>query len=139
MIGVNTAIIAGGQGLSFAVPIRTVLTILPALLRDGLVRRGYLGLAGQDVPLLRRVTRFHHLSQASGVLVISTESDGPARPAGLRDGDIIISFDQHQVTSLDDLHRLLTEERIGSIATLGLLRGVDRLDLRITIADRNPR
>ncbi len=139
VVGVNTAIIAGGQGLSFAVPIRTVLTILPALLRDGLVRRGYLGLAGQDVPLLRRVTRFHHLSQASGVLVISTESDGPARPAGLRDGDIIISLDQHHVTSLDDLHRLLTEERIGSIATLGLLRGVDRLDLRITIADRNPR
>ncbi|HEY7499888.1 MAG TPA: trypsin-like peptidase domain-containing protein [Vicinamibacterales bacterium] len=137
VIGVNTAIIAGGQGLSFAVPIRTVLNILPALLRDGYVRRGYLGVAGQDVPLLRRVSRFHHLSQASGVLVISVEADGPARTAGLRDGDIIVALDQHAVTSLDDLHRLLTEERIGTRATLGVLRGVDRLDLVVAIADKN--
>jgi S1-C subfamily serine protease len=139
VIGVNTAIIAGGQGLSFAVPIRTVLTILPALLRNGHVRRGYLGVAGQDVPLLRRVTRFHHLSQASGVLVISLEADGPARTAGLRDGDIIVSLDDHAVTSLDDLHRLLTEERIGARATLGILRGAERIDLRMIIGDKNRR
>jgi S1-C subfamily serine protease len=139
VIGVNTAIIAGGQGLSFAVPIRTVLTILPALLRHGFVRRGYLGVAGQDVPLLRRVSRFHHLSQTSGVLVISLEADGPARAAGLRDGDVIVSLDEHAVTSLDDLHRLLTEERIGATVTLGVLRGVERIDLRIAIADKNLR
>jgi S1-C subfamily serine protease len=133
VIGVNTAIIAGGQGLSFAVPISTVSTILPALLRDGRVRRGYLGVAGQDVPLLRRVSRFHRLTQGSGVLAISVEADGPARSAGLRDGDIIVSLDNQTVTSLDDLHRLLTEDRIGSTATLGILRGVERLDLRFTI------
>jgi S1-C subfamily serine protease len=137
VVGVNTAIIAGGQGLSFAVPINTVHGILPALLRDGRVRRGYLGVAGQDVPLLRRVSRFHHLAQTSGVLVISVEADGPARTAGLRDGDIIVSLDTSAVTSLDDLHRLLTEERIATTVTLGILRGVDRLDLRITVADRN--
>ena len=137
VVGVNTAIIAGGQGLSFAVPIDTVHTILPALLRDGRVRRGYLGVAGQDVPLLRRVSRFHHLAQATGVLVISVEADGPARTALLRDGDIIVSLDAHTVTSLDDLHRLLTEERIGTSVTLGILRGVDRTDLRVTVADRN--
>jgi S1-C subfamily serine protease len=139
VVGVNTAIIAGGQGLSFAVPISTVLTIMPALLRDGRVRRGYLGVAGQDVPLLRRVTRFHRLTQASGVLVISLEPDGPAQASGLRDGDIIVSLGQHMVTSLDDLHRLLTEDRIGATVVLGVLRGVDRIDLRVTIADRNPR
>ena len=111
--------------------------ILPALLRDGRVRRGYLGVAGQDVPLLRRVSRFHQLAQAAGVLVISVEADGPARTAGLRDGDIIVSLDAHAVTSLDDLHRLLTEERIGTTVTLGILRGVDRIDLRITVADRS--
>jgi S1-C subfamily serine protease len=77
------------------------------------------------------------LSQASGVLVISVEADGPARTAGLRDGDIIVALDQHAVTSLDDLHRLLTEERIGTRATLGVLRGVDRLDLVVAIADKN--
>lgn len=136
VIGVNTAIIAGGQGLSFAVPINTVHTILPALLRDGRVRRGYLGVAGQDVPLLRRLTRFHHLAQASGVLAISVEATGPAHRAGLRDGDIVVTLDQHVVTSLDDLHRLLTEERIGTTVTLGVLRGVERLDIRVAVAAR---
>ena len=136
IVGVNTAIIAGGQGLSFSVPINTVHAILPALLRDGRVRRGYLGVAGQDVPLLRRLTRFHHLAQTAGVLVISLENDGPARQAGVRDGDIIVSLDQHAVTSLDDLHRLLTVERIGATVTLGILRGVERLDVQIKIADR---
>ena len=137
VVGVNTAIIAGGQGLSFAVPISTVLTILPALLRDGRVRRGYLGIAGQDVPLLRRVTRFHRLTQGTGVLVASLEADGPARAAGLREGDIIITLGQHAVTSLDDLHRLLTEDRIGTRVVIGVLRGVERLDLSVSIADRN--
>ena len=136
VIGVNTAIIAGGQGLSFAVPINTVHTILPALLRDGRVRRGYLGVAGQDVPLLRRLTRFHHLAQTAGVLVISVEADGPARRAGLTDGDIVVTLDQHVITSLDDLHRLLTEDRIGSTITLGVLRGVERLDIRVAVAPK---
>jgi S1-C subfamily serine protease len=136
VIGVNTAIIAGGQGLSFAVPISTVVTVLPALLRDGRVRRGYIGVAGQDVPLLRRVTRFHGLTQATGVLVISLESDGPARSAGVREGDIIVSLDSLQIGSLDDLYRLLTEERIGTTMTLGILREAERLDLGVTVADR---
>src|SRR5262245_22997794 len=137
VVGVNTAIISGGQGLSFSVPINTVHAILPALLRDGRVRRGYLGVAGQDVPILRRLTRFHHLAQAAGVLVISVEADGPAKQAGLRDGDIVVALDQHAVTSLDDLHRLLTEERIGTMATLAILRGVERVDLRVRVAARN--
>jgi S1-C subfamily serine protease len=136
VVGVNTAIIAGGQGLSFAVPISTVVSVLPALLRDGRVRRGYLGVAGQDVPLLRRVTRFHRLSQATGVLVISLEQDGPARVAGVREGDIIISFDAVPITSLDDLHRSLTEDRIGTFATMGLLRDQQRLDASVRIGHR---
>jgi S1-C subfamily serine protease len=137
VVGVNTAIIAGGQGLSFAVPIGTVATVLPALLRDGRVRRGYLGVAGQDVPLLRRVTRFHRLSQAAGVLVISIEADGPARSAGLQEGDIIVSLDSRPIASLDDLHRVLTEDRIGTVASLGILRATERLDLTVNIADRS--
>src|SRR4029453_4364104 len=136
VVAVNTAIIAGGQGLSFAVPISTVTTVLPALLRDGRVRRGYLGIAGQNVPLLRRVTRFHQLAQATGVLVISLEQDGPARVAGLREGDIIVSLDAVPITSLDDLHRSLTEDRIGTFATIGLLRDQHRVDVSVRIADR---
>ena len=139
VVGVNTAIIAGGQGLSFAIPIRTVVTVLPALLRDGRVRRGYLGVAGQDVPLLRRVTRFHRLVQPTGVLVISLEADGPASGAGVREGDIIVSLDTFAVGGLDDLHRLLTEDRIGATVKLGILRGPERLDVSVRIADRAPR
>ena len=136
VVGVNTAIIAGGQGLSFAVPIRTVEAVLPALLRDGRVRRGYLGLAGQDVPLLRRVSRFHKLAQQSGVLVIALEADGPGRAAGLREGDILVGLDAYPVAGLDEIHRLLTEDRIGQRAILGVLRGSERLDIPVTISDR---
>ena len=136
VVGVNTAIIAGGQGLSFAVPISAVVAILPALLRDGRVRRGYLGIAGQDVPLLRRVTRFHRLDQASAVLVISVESDGPARKAGLRDGDLIVSFDGQSVERLDDLHRLLTEARIGKTVRIGVLRGVEQREFDLPVRER---
>jgi S1-C subfamily serine protease len=136
VVGVNTAIIAGGQGLSFAVPISAVVAILPALLRDGRVRRGYLGIAGQNVPLLRRVTRFHRLDQASAVLVISLEGDGPALSAGVRDGDLIVSFDGVRVESLDDLHRLLTEARIGTKAKLVVLRGPALLDFDVPVRER---
>ena len=136
VVGVNTAIIAGGQGLSFAVPISAVVAILPALLRDRRVRRGYLGIAGQNAPLLRRVTRFHRLEQASAVLIISLEPDGPALAAGLHDGDLIVSFDDVPVENLDDLHRLLTEARIGTKARIGVLRGTGRIDLEVPVRER---
>jgi S1-C subfamily serine protease len=137
VVGVNTAIIAGGQGLSFAVPINTVTSVLPALLRDGRIRRGYLGVAGQDVPLLRRVTRFHKLSQPTGVFVISIDRDGPAFAAGVRDGDIIVSLDSLPISTVDDLHRALSEERIGSFAALGILRDQQRLAVTVRIGERD--
>src|SRR4029453_3023210 len=137
VVGVNTAIIAGGQGLSFAVPISAVVAILPALLREGRIRRGYLGIAGQNVPLLRRVTRFHRLDQASAVLVVLVEPRAPAVAAGLRDGDLIVSFDGMAVENLDDLHRLLTEARIATRTRIGVLRGTARLDLEVPVRERS--
>jgi len=136
VVGVNTAIIAGGQGLSFAVPISAVVAVLPALLRDGRVRRGYLGIAGQDVPLLRRVTRFHRLGQVSAVLVVSLEPDGPALAAGLRDGDLIVSLDGEAIGGLDDMHRLLTESKIGTKVRLGVLRGAERREVEVAVKER---
>jgi S1-C subfamily serine protease len=136
VIGVNTAIIASGQGLCFAVPISTVITVLPSLLRDGRVRRGFLGVAGQSVPLLRRVTRFHKLTQSGGVLITSLEPEAPAASAGLREGDLIVRVDDQVVESLDDLHRLLTEARIGTQVTLTLLRDAILLKASVTIQER---
>lgn len=117
-------------------PIRTVEAVVPGLLRDGRLRRGYLGVAGQDAPLLRRVTRFHRLTQAGGVLITSLEPDGPAAQAGVRDGDIIVSLDVEAIARIDDLYRALTQARIGSTATLGILRDTRRIDLDVSIVER---
>jgi S1-C subfamily serine protease len=136
VVGVNTAIIAGSNGLSFAVPIATAMMVVPALLRDGRVRRGYLGIAGQSVPLLRRVTRFHRLAQVGAVLVTQVEKGAPADLAGIRDGDLLVSLDQDAIESLDDLHRALTDDRIGTRAVLGILRGTSRLDVAANIGER---
>ena len=92
VIGINTAIIMGGQGLSFAVPIDTAKAVVPHLLKDGRVKRGYLGIGGQDVPLHRRLVRFHSLAAGSGVLVISVDPKSPAGRADIREGDIIVAF-----------------------------------------------
>jgi S1-C subfamily serine protease len=136
VVGVNTAMIMGGQGLSFAVPINTARLFIPALLREGRVRRSYIGIGVQDVPLLRRVVRFFHLLSETGVLVVSLEKDGPASAAGIREGDIIVEFGGEPVKGADDLHRLLTGERIGLRLMVTLLRGSERTTVAVTPRDR---
>jgi S1-C subfamily serine protease len=136
VVGVNTAMIMGGQGLSFAVPINTARVFIPALLRDGRVRRSYIGIGVQDVPLLRRVVRYFHLPSETGVLVVAVEPGGPAAGAGLRDGDIIVEFASEAVGGADDLHRLLTGDRIGQTLPVTLLRGTERVALEVVPHDR---
>jgi S1-C subfamily serine protease len=131
VVGVNTAMILGGQGLSFAVPINTAQLVVPQLLRDGRVRRSYVGIGVQDVPLLRRVVRFFGLPTTSGVLVVSLERGSPAAAGGLREGDIIVEFGGEGVAGSDDLHRLLTEERIGQRVAVSVIRGTDRVTLQV--------
>jgi S1-C subfamily serine protease len=131
VVGIPTAIVPGGHGISFAVPINTARLILPSLLRTGHVRRARLGLAGQDVPLPRRLVRFHRLSSDTGVLIVRVEPDGAAAAAGLRDGDIILELGGQVVAGVDDLHRLLTEERIDSAVAITLLRGTGRLSVEV--------
>jgi S1-C subfamily serine protease len=132
VVGVNTAIILGGQGLAFAVPVNTARFVIPALLKEGRVRRSYIGLGAQDVTLLKRIVRFYRLAAESGVLVVSLDPAGPASLAGLREGDIIVEFSGQGVSTTDDLHRLLTEERIGTDLPITAVRGTEKITLRIT-------
>ena len=137
VVGVNTAMILGGQGLSFAVPINTARVVIPALLREGRVRRSYLGVGVQDVPLLRRVVRYFHLPAETGVLIVSVEPDGPAARAGAREGDILVECAGEPVSGADDLHRLLTVERIGRRLPIGVIRGTDRLTIEVEPREAN--
>jgi S1-C subfamily serine protease len=135
VIGVNTAIIHAAQGLCFAIASNTVRFVVSKLLADGRVRRSYIGVGGQKVPLARRLARHHALAMSSGVFVASVEPESPAATAGIRDGDIIVGFDGHAVTGVDDLHRLLTDARIGTPSSIVVLRGVERRQLTIVPAE----
>ena len=122
VIGVNTAIIRPAQGICFAIAINTAKRVASQLMQKGHITRGYLGVGGQDVPLHRRIVRYHNLEREEGILVISVEKDSPAQKAGLREGDVIVSIGGKAVSGVDDLHRLLTEERIGEDTQVELIR-----------------
>lgn len=139
VVGINTAVILPAQGICFAVGINTVKSVVGQLLRHGRVRRGYLGLAGQNVPLHAGSVRRHELSTPGGVLVQSVEPDGPGAQAGLREGDIIVGFDGESVGGIDDLHRILLEERIGRKAALAVLRHGRSRILSVTPGETPPR
>jgi S1-C subfamily serine protease len=132
VIGVNTAMISSAQGICFAIGINTASFVVAKLIHDGRIRRSYLGIAGQNVPLHRRVVRFHELSLESAVFVVSVEADSPGARAGVRDGDLIVAFGDHPVSGIDDLHRMLTEEQAGQPTTVTILRGRDRQTLAVT-------
>jgi S1-C subfamily serine protease len=131
VIGVNTAMILPAQGLCFAIASNTVRFVVSRLLRDGRIRRSYLGVAGQRVPLPRRLVLHHRLSAATGIRVMSIEPGSPAESAGLRAHDIIVAFDGQPVAGVDDLHRLLTESRIGVPATVTTVSGAERRDITV--------
>jgi S1-C subfamily serine protease len=122
VVGVNTAIIRPAQGICFAIAVNTAKQVASQLIQKGRITRGYLGVGGQDIPLHRRLVRFHDLEREAGILVISVEPGSPAEQAGLREGDVIVSIGDQPVSGVDDLHRLLTEERIGVSAPLTLIR-----------------
>ena len=122
VVGVNTAVILGGQGIAFAVPINTARYVVSSLLRDGRVRRSHLGVAGQDTAIPRLIVRIHHLSHDRGVTITAVSEGTAAAEAQLQPGDLIVEFAGEPVRSVDDLHRLLTEERIGELLPLKILR-----------------
>ncbi len=125
VVGVNTAIIPMAQGICFAIPSNTAQFVAARLIRDGRIRRSYVGIHGQNVPLHRKVVRFHQLDVDTGVLIVGLDRKSPATRAGLAEGDVIVSFDGRPIFTIDDLQRLLTEERVGVPMTVGVVRGTE--------------
>ena len=132
VIGVNTAIIAAAQGICFATAIDTAKIVVAQLLRHGRVRRGYIGVAGQNISLSRRLVRHLELPGESGVRVMSIEAGSPARTAGMKEGDVIVQWDGVPVAGIDDLHRLLSEDYLDRSAEVTMVRRAQKIARRIT-------
>jgi S1-C subfamily serine protease len=135
VIGVNTAMIRPAQGICFAIASNTARLVAGWLIRDGRIRRSYIGVAGQNVPLHRRVIRFYNLPLETGVLVVSVEKNSPAERAGLREGDLIVAFNGQPIGSVHDLHKILVGEQIGVSAGLAIIRHTEKMELPVLPAE----
>ena len=136
VVGVNTAIIAGAQGICFAIPARTAEFVASRLMRDGRVRRAYIGVAGQTVRLTRRQADRFHLAAPGAVLVTSVEANSPASRAGIVVRDLIVSVGGVPVTTVDDLHRRLNEDAIWASLEIVLFHAGARRELIIRPVER---
>ena len=131
VVGINTAIIAMAQGIGFSIPADTARWVVSQILTHGRVRRGYIGVAARQRPLGRRLVRYHGLSTNHAAEVLSVEKKGPAGRAGLRERDLIVAFNGVDVHSVDDLHRFLSDWPIGKPAEVDIVRGQERLSLKV--------
>ncbi|MEJ2701651.1 MAG: trypsin-like peptidase domain-containing protein [Sedimentisphaerales bacterium] len=131
VIGVNTAMILPAQGICFATEINTAKLIAAQLIKEGRVRRSYIGIAGQTVQLHRRIVRFYDLTAEKGVLIASVEKNSAAERAGLLAGDIIIAFNGQLISGLDNLQSQLTEELIGRKSEIGIIRHTKKMTVAI--------
>jgi S1-C subfamily serine protease len=131
VVGVNTAMIPMAQGLCFAIGINTAKFVAGRLLQAGRIRRSYIGVEAQTAPLHRRLVRFYDLPQESGVVVLGVTDGSPGKKAGLREGDVIIALEGKPVAGVDDLHRLLTDARVGVSSVLTVLRRTEKLELQV--------
>jgi S1-C subfamily serine protease len=131
VVGVNTATILPAQGLCFAISISTAQFIASKLIREGVVRRSYIGVQAQTASLNRAIAHHYDLKIATGALVLAAEPGSPAAKAGLQEGDLIVGLEAEPVEGVDVLHRLLNEERIGKATRLTVVRGSRRLELAI--------
>jgi len=131
VIGVNTAIIPSAQGICFAIASNTAEFVAAWLIKEGRIRRAWLGLHGQTAPVHPRIARHLGLKHPQGVLVLNVEADSPAAKAGLREGDMLVGFKDQALTSLDELQRLLVAQEIGVRSTLAIVRHTFRLELEV--------
>src|SRR5216117_690400 len=138
VVGINTAMIRPAQGICFAIASNTAKFVAGWLIKDGKIRRSYLGVAGQNVPIHRRIVRFYGLPLETAVLVVSVEKNSPAERAGLRQGDLIVAFDDQPIGSVHHLHKILVGEQIGVGASLTIVRHTEKMELRILPAESRP-
>lgn len=134
VIGVNTAVIFPAQGICFATSIDTAKFVAASLIKDGKVTRGYIGIAGQTVPLHRRLVRFLNLATENGVLVVSVEPHSAAQQAGLAEGDVIVGIDGNPLSGIDELHKHLTGDRVGVAIEFTIVRSNEQRSLTVTPA-----
>src|SRR6201993_722524 len=135
VVGINTAMIRPAQGICFAIASNTAKLVAGWLIRDGRIRRGYIGVAGQNVPIHRRIVRFYGLPLETAVLVVSVEKNSPAKHAGLRQGDLIVAFNSQPIGTVHHLHKILAGEQINVTATLTIIRHTEKLELSILPAE----
>jgi S1-C subfamily serine protease len=131
VMGINTAIIYMAQGIGFAVPANTARWVVSQLLTHGRVRRGFLGISGRQRPLNRRLMRYHNLSGDSAIEVLSVERDSPAAKAGIHMSDFIVAVGGIGVSSVDDLHRFLSEWPLGEEITLTIIRRTELFHIHV--------
>jgi S1-C subfamily serine protease len=131
VIGVNTAVILPAQGICFAIPADTARFVAAQLIRHGRIRRSVIGVGGQTTQLPRRVVHFHRLPVVSAMLVTSVEEASPAHRAEIRTGDLVVGLDDHPIAGVDDLLKLLDEERIGRPTRLTVLRRTEKREVTI--------
>ncbi len=136
VIGINTAVIRGAQGICFAVAANTAEFVLSELIQHGRVRRGYVGVSGQTIEVPRRHARLAGIDNGSGAMISALEPNGPAAKAGLMSYDIIVRADGLPVTGVDDLIRLLNSERIGRPVTFDVLRRGTLRSFEVTPLER---
>ena len=135
VIGVNTAVIRPAQGICFAIGSNTAKFIAGWLIKEGRIRRGYIGVSGQTSPLHRRVARFYHLANESGAMVVSVEKGSPAEQSRIRPDDVIVAFNDEPIASVHDVHKKLVGDRIGTPCKLIVLRGTEQLTIYVTPAE----
>ena len=135
VIGVNTAVILPAQGLCFAVASNLVQYVVGKLIIDGKVRRGYIGISGQVVRINKRMRDYLNIENTAGVLIHQIEADGPAYNSELRNGDVIVSFNNELINSIDDLHKKLNENFIGKQIELRIIRNRRKERVRVIPAE----
>jgi S1-C subfamily serine protease len=138
VIGVNTAVILPAQGICFAIASNTAELIAAWLIKEGRIRRSWIGVAGQNVPIHPRVVRYHRLPLKDGLLAVGVEPESPAVQAGLREGDIIVAFKNQPIASIDQFQRCLVAAEIGVTSPITVIRHTEKFDLFVTPEDWAP-